>query len=70
MACDEALRVLREEGLCEAALARVTEKVGFHLRTRAGEGMEIAAILFSKVYGELGRTAGAEDLLRKIAPFF
>ena len=70
VACDEALRVLREEGLCEAALARVTEKVGFHLRTRAGEGMEIAAILFSKVYGELGRTAGAEDLLRKIAPFF
>ena len=65
-ACDDALRILREEGLYEAALARLTERVGFHLRSRAGESMEIGAILFSKVYGELGRTAEAGALLQKI----
>ena len=65
-ACDDALRILREEGLYEAALARLTERVGFHLRSRAGESMEIGAILFSKVYGELSRTAGAGDLLQKV----
>ena len=65
-ACDDALRILREEGLYEAALARLTERVGFHLRSKAGESMEIGAILFSKVYGELGRTAEAGALLQKI----
>ena len=64
--CDDALRILREEGLYEAALARLTERVGFHLRSRAGESMEIGAILFSKVYGELGRTAEAGALLQKV----
>ncbi|MCI8941589.1 MAG: cobalt-precorrin-5B (C(1))-methyltransferase [Oscillospiraceae bacterium] len=66
VACDDALRILREEGLCEAALARLTERIGSHLRVRAGESMETEAILFSKVYGELSRTAGAEALLRKV----
>ena len=66
VACDDALRVLREEGLCEAALARLTERTGAHLRGRAGESMETEAILFSKVYGELSRTAGAGDLLQKV----
>lgn len=66
VACDDALRVLREEGLYEAALARLTERVEFHLKAKAGGDMEIGAILFSKVYGELGRTAEAEDLLREI----
>ena len=65
-ACDDALRILREEGLYEAALARLTERVGFHLRSRAGGSMEIGAILFSKVYGELGRTAEAGALLQKV----
>lgn len=66
VACDNALRILREEGLCEAALARLTERTGAHLRSRAGESMETEAILFSKVYGELSRTAGAGDLLQKV----
>lgn len=65
-ACDDALRILREEGLYEAALARLTERVRFHLRSKAGESMEIGAILFSKVYGELGRTAEAGALLQKV----
>lgn len=66
VSCDDALRVLREEGLYEATLARLTERTGFHLRAKAKEDVEMEAILFSKVYGELGRTAGAGALLRKI----
>lgn len=66
VACDEALRILREEGLCEQTMARLTERVGVHLRVKAGERMEMGAILFSKVYGELGRTAEAGALLQKI----
>lgn len=65
-ACDDALRILREEGLCGSTLTRLTEKVDFHLRSRAGESLEIGAILFSKVYGELSRTHSADSLLQKI----
>ena len=64
-ACDGALRILKEETRYEATLARLTERVGFHLKARAGGDMEIEAIMFSRVYGELGRTVGAGDLLRK-----
>ena len=42
------------------------ERIGSHLRVRAGESMEAEAVLFSKAYGELSRTAGAGDLLQKV----
>lgn len=65
VACDNALRILREEGLDRQTLARLTERIAFHLNAKAGETMKSGAILFSKVYGELGRTTGADLLLRK-----
>ena len=66
VACDDAIRVLREAGVCEETLARVTERAAFHLAARAGEGLETGAVLFSKVYGPLGRTENAPGLIRKI----
>ena len=61
-ACDEAVRILKEAGLCEHAMARVTERAAFHLARRGGE-METGAILFSKVHGVLGETQNARELL-------
>ncbi len=66
VSCDDALRILRETGLWESVLARLTERAGFHLRSRAGENLEIGAVLFSKVYGALSRTDNADALLQKI----
>ena len=67
VSCDEALRLLGEAGVREAALARLTDRVAFHLVARAGGALEIGAILFSKVHGELSRTENAGELLRRIA---
>ena len=66
VACDDALRILREAGVYEETLVRVTARAAFHLSARAGEELEIGAILFSKVYGLLGQTENAEALMKKI----
>jgi len=63
-ACDDALRILQEEGLCGAALERLTARVAFHLEQRAGEALETGAVLFSKRYGLLSQTSRAEALLK------
>ena len=62
VACDDALRVLRESGAWEAPLSRLLERVGFHLAQRGGE-LETGAMMFSKEYGLLGETDNARTLL-------
>ena len=66
VSCDEALRILREADVDRTALARLTERIAFHLAARAGESLEVGAILFSKVWGELSRTGNAAQLLQQI----
>ena len=64
-ACDDAVRILRECGLAETTLARVTDRVLFHLAHRADE-MEAGVLMFSKEYGILGQSENAPELLKKI----
>ena len=71
-ACDEAVRVMREEGIDEEALQLVSDRIEHNLDNRAfkacaiGQSFEIGAIMFSKEYGILGKTEQAEKLLGKI----
>ena len=65
VACDDVLRILREQGGFEPTMERVMERIGFHLSHRADE-MEIGAVTFSKEYGTLGKTPNADTLLKKI----
>ena len=66
VACDDALRLLREAGKLEDPLLRLTQRVSFHLSHRAGEAMEAGVILFSKEYGILGKSKNADRLLKQI----
>ena len=59
------LRVLKEAGVYEETLRRITDRAAFHLRHRAGD-MEMGTVLFSKEYGLLGRTDNTEELIKKI----
>ena len=63
--CDDALRILLEEQLYDAVLARLAGRIEFHLRHKCGE-MEIGAMVFSKEYGRLCQTSCAQALLQKI----
>ena len=62
---DGMLDILDECGLREQAMATLTDAVGFQLAHRAGESLRIEAVVFSKVHGLLGKTAGADDLIAK-----
>ena len=64
VACDDALRLLKEAGICEAVLSRLTRKIAENLSRRGGE-LAVGAVLFSKEYGHLGETDNARSLLER-----
>lgn len=64
--CDDGLRILKEEGLYEQTLHHLTKKIGAMLQYRAGEQMEVGAILFSREYGFLSETENAQSLLKNL----
>ena len=63
--CDDAIRILKEEQLYDAVLARLAGRIEFHLQHKCGE-MEVGAMVFSKEYGRLCQTSCAQALLQKI----
>ncbi len=65
VACDEAVRLMREADpvLERAALKSVTARAKANLSHRAGDGMSVEMIMFSKEYGVLGETENARGYL-------
>ncbi len=63
--CDDALRLLKEQGLYAPVLRRLSGRIGEMLRYKCGD-MEAGAILFSKEYGYLCETKDAAALLHRI----
>ena len=63
--CDDALRILQEQGLYEAVLHRLARRIDAMLPYKCGD-MEAGAILFSKEYGYLCETKDATALLCRI----
>ena len=59
---DRAVELLDGAGLREPVLASVAAALEERLRSRAGD-MKIAAVFFSNVYGVLGKTGDADELL-------
>jgi hypothetical protein len=45
-------------------LARITDAIAGHVRER-GKPMRCEVVMFSKAWGELGRTQGAAELLAR-----
>ncbi|MCL2148717.1 MAG: cobalt-precorrin-5B (C(1))-methyltransferase CbiD [Methanomassiliicoccaceae archaeon] len=62
---DEALDVLKGEGLMEATMGNVMARIAHHLSYRAG-GMQAECIVFSTAHGRLGATPGADGLAERI----
>lgn len=62
----EALELMRNAGILETAMRSVMEKIEYHLTNRAGEVLQIGAVMFSKEEGILGKTKLADELADKI----
>lgn len=60
---DDGLAVLKEEGLLERAMSDVIRRIQYYLQHRCQGALRTEVILFSNVYGLLGQTKGAEELL-------
>jgi len=63
---DGALSLLAGAGLLEQTMDILLEKIAFHLKRRAFEGVQVEAIVFSNAYGLLGQTSGARELMDRI----
>ena len=60
---DEGLRILKEEGYLEKTMDQVTERAAFYLNHRCQGAIETEIMIFSNVYGLLGQSKGAADML-------
>jgi cobalt-precorrin-5B (C1)-methyltransferase len=61
---DEMTKILKREGLFEAVMEEAAKKIDFYMQKRVHGKLKTGAILFSNVYGILGETAGASELLK------
>lgn len=61
-----ALELLEKEGILKEVMSTVMIKIEEHLKHRAGDGLEIGAVMFSKEKGILGKTSDADRLAQKI----
>ncbi len=63
---DDALEVLDRDGLIPEVSRILMEKVEFHMNHRTGGAIRTAAVMFSSVYGLLGKTSLADEMLDEI----
>lgn len=61
-----ALELLEKEGILKEVMSTVMIKIEEHLKHRAGDGLEIGAVMFSKEMGILGKTSDADRLAQQI----
>jgi cobalt-precorrin-5B (C1)-methyltransferase len=64
---EEAVVILREAGLLEAAMEEITKRIRFHLQKRCRGEIQTEVILYSNQSGYLGESDGAEELLQIVA---
>lgn len=61
-----ALELLEKAGILKEVMSTVMVKIEEHLKHRAGDALEIGAVMFSKEMGILGRTSDADRLALEI----
>lgn len=63
---DDGLEVINGTPLWEPSLKIMMERIEFYLNFRAQNNLKLGAIVFSNVYGELGRTSLVDELIEKL----
>ena len=61
---DDAIRILGEYCLDQAVMKEMTRRIQKVMQTWAQGKMQVEAVVFSNVYGELGRTDRALEYMR------
>ncbi len=63
---DDALEVIEGEGFLKKVSEILVEKVEFYMNHRTGGAIRTGAVMFSSVYGLLGKTGSADELIECI----
>jgi cobalt-precorrin-5B (C1)-methyltransferase len=63
---DDALDVINEENLIDDVSKLLIDKIEFYMNHRTGGSIRTSAVLFSSVYGLLGKTSLADEMLDEI----
>ena len=63
---EEALDILHGCGWLKKTMETLMEKITYHLEHRTGGKLQAEAVVFSNVYGILGKTKGADILLAEL----
>lgn len=62
---DDAYEVMQKAGIERQCLSYIMDRIEYHLKKRAGT-MHIECIVFSNRYGLLGKTSGADVMMKKV----
>lgn len=63
---DEALDIIHENGILEGTMKEITNRIQFYLNHRSYEQIKLGAVVFNNIYGYLGQTEDAPELIEKI----
>lgn len=63
---DDALDLINAKGLLEAESKLLMEKIEYHVNHRTGGAIQTGVVVFSSVYGLLGKTSKADMLLERV----
>lgn len=63
---NEAIEILKEEQILQQVMNTIMDRMQFYLKNRAGEELEIGAIMFSMEDGILGMTKDAQGLWEQV----
>jgi len=63
---DDALEVINDENLIGEVSKLLIEKIEFYMNHRTGGAIRTSAVMFSSVYGLLGKTSLADEMLDEI----
>ena len=62
---DECIEILDKAGIRGMTITKIMNKVQMHLEKRVAGAFEVGAVMFSNVYGTIGKTWQAEEILRQ-----
>lgn len=63
---EEAYAHLVEAGIGEAGFHYIMDRIAYYLQKRAGEDLNVQCIVYSNRFGLLGKTDGAEEMLKAV----
>lgn len=64
---EEAVRILKKQGKCEAVMEYAMERICYYLVKRSKEALSIDCIMYANEFGELAKSRGAEEWFTLLA---